>query len=201
MAEIPVSLLTKLKEGIVHRRIDYGMACLREHDQLLVNLDPRQRHAGLLVGYVAQWVDIGFDHPSRVKDLLARFPKQVRGNLPLLDYVYLRMAEGMLAMNDEASHEAVAQFDLTLSIGEDLGDKEILAVANFWKARSLRKAGEYDDALTYTIKARTLALELNYPKMAAVMRVLESWLIFQKGNSNTGRAHSAGGGRCFAGQR
>jgi tetratricopeptide (TPR) repeat protein len=183
LAKIPESLLAKLKESIADRRIDHGMACLREHEDLLAHLDPRERNAGLLVGYVAQWVDIGFDRPHRVRELLDRFPKQVRPSLALRDYVYLRMAEGMLAMNLEDSSEALANFDVTLALGEDLGDREILAVANFWKARSLRKAGEYDNALTYTLKARALALELGHPKMAAVMRVLESWLLFQKGKS------------------
>jgi tetratricopeptide (TPR) repeat protein len=184
LVKIPEGLLTKLKEGIANRHIDDGMACLREHEHLLSHLDPQEKNAGVLVGCLAQWVDIGFDRPSRVRELLDRFPKQVRPNLALKDYVNLRMAEGMLAMNSEDSSEALANFDVALALGEDLGDKEILAVASFWKARSLRKAGEYDSALTYTLNARTLALELGYPKMAAVMRVLESWLLFQKGKSS-----------------
>ncbi len=183
MVEIPENFLAKLKEGIANRRIDYGMACLREHEHLLSRLDPKQSNAGLLVGYLAQWVDIGFDRPSRVRELLDRFPKQVRPSLASRDYVHLRMAEGMLAMNSENSAEALAHFDVALALGEDLGDQEILAVANFWKARSLRKAGEYDNALAYNLKARTLALESGHPRMAAVMRVLESWLLFQKGKS------------------
>lgn len=185
MVKIPEGLLTKLKEGIANRHIDDGMACLREHEHLLSHLDPQEKNAGVLVGYLAQWVDIGFDRPPRVRELLDRFPRQVRPTLALKDYVNLRMAEGMLAMNSEDSREALANFDVALALGEDLGDQDILAVANFWKARSLRKAGEYDSALTYTLKARTLALELDYPKMAAVMRVLESWLLFQKGKSSS----------------
>jgi tetratricopeptide (TPR) repeat protein len=183
LAAVPESLLAKLKQGIVDRRIDYGMTCLQEHDHVLLRLDPKQRNAGLLVGYLAQWVDIGFDRPARVEELLSRFPKDIRADLPLSDYVYLRMAEGMLAMNHEASHEALAHFDVVLALGGDLSDKETLAVANFWKARCLRKIGEYDEALTYTLKARTLALELGYPRMAAVICVLETWLLFQKGKS------------------
>src|SRR5262249_32180735 len=143
-----------------------------------------QENCAHLLGYFAQWVDIGFGHPSRLRELLARFPKETRARLPLGEYVHLRMAEGMLAMNDEAVSEAVGHFDIVLALGGDLSDKQSLAVANFWKARCLRKVGEYHEALVFAMKASTLALELGYPKMAAVMHVLESWLIFQGGKSD-----------------
>lgn len=183
MINIPDDLLAQLKRGITHRQIDSGMRCLREHAHLLQRLNPAEKNAARLVGYFAQWVDIGYGHPSHLRDLLGKFLQEIVASLPLTEYVDLRMAQGMLAMNDEANDDALAHFDLVLALGRDLSNKETLAVANFWKARSLRKVGEYDEALVYTTKARGLALELGYPKMAAVMQVLESWLIFQGGKS------------------
>lgn len=185
LVDIPDSLLVRLKKDIVNRRIGSGLACLEEHESSLACLDPRQRNAGPLVGYLAQWVDIGFDRPARVKELLLRFTAVLRADLSLSSYIYLRMAEGMLAMAEEASSEALAHFDVVLALGQDLQDKETLAVASFWKARCLRKKGEYNEAFDYTFNARKLALELGHPKMAAVMSVLESWLLFQKGKSKT----------------
>ena len=85
-----------------------------------------------------------------------------------------------MAMKAEQSEEAVAHFDAVLMFGCDIGDTEILSVANFWKARCLRMKGEYDKALDCTSIAYGLALERGYECMAAVMRVLESWLLFQK---------------------
>jgi tetratricopeptide (TPR) repeat protein len=181
---IPDEVLAQLKRGITHREIDNGTSCLQEYEHLLAHLDPSQRNSACLLGYFAQWVDIGFGHPSRLKELLARFSKKIRAGLPLGEYVHLRMAEGMLAMNDEAVSEAVAHFEVVLALGGDLSDKQSLAVANFWKARCQRKVGEYQDALASAAKASALAVELGYPKMAAVMHVLESWLIFQGGKSD-----------------
>ena len=183
--DIPESLLARLKRDIVNRCIDSGIACLEEHESLLTNLDPRQPNAAPLVGYLAQWVDIGFDRPARIRELLLRFTAVLRADLSLSSYIYLRMAEGMLAMAEEASSEALSHFDVVLALGQDLHDRETLAVASFWKARCLRKKGEYNDAFDYTFNARKLALELGHPKMAAVMSVLESWLLFQKGKSKS----------------
>jgi tetratricopeptide (TPR) repeat protein len=64
---------------------------------------------------------------------------------------------------------------------EEIADKELVAIAHFWNARCHRKKGEYDEALKRAGAGRELAQSLGFPKMAAVMRVLESWLHFQKG--------------------
>ncbi len=86
-------------------------------------------------------------------------------------------------MAEESKEEAIRHFDFVLGLEEETDDKELLSIANFWKGRCLRMKGEYDQALAYAVKGRDLAMELRPPPMAAVMRVLESWLFFQKGNA------------------
>jgi tetratricopeptide (TPR) repeat protein len=101
--------------------------------------------------------------------------------LPLCDYIQLELAEGMVASAEEETEKAIARFDLILTLGEEaVADKQLLALAYFWKGRCKRKQGEYDSALAHCKKGRELALELGYARMAAVMQVLESWLCFQK---------------------
>jgi tetratricopeptide (TPR) repeat protein len=101
----------------------------------------------------------------------------------LQDYLYLRLAEGMIAMSAEATEEALRHLDFVLGLEEQADDKELLAIVNFWKGRCLRMKGEYELALAFAVKGRELATELGHQPMAAVMRVLESWLLFQKGNT------------------
>jgi tetratricopeptide (TPR) repeat protein len=107
----------------------------------------------------------------------------VRARLPLHDYLYLRMAEGMVAMAEESKDEALRHCDFVLSLAAETDDNELLAIANFWKGRCLRMKGEYDQALAFAVKGRELASDLGHQPMAAVMRVLESWLFFQKGDA------------------
>jgi tetratricopeptide (TPR) repeat protein len=180
--EITEDFLAQLKQDLVCRRLGRGMARLEEHRQLFTSFDPEQKNAARFAGYLAQWVDIGFQRPALVKEIVSCFSRSVRSRLPLQDYLYLRLAEGMIAMADEAKEEAIRHLDFVLGLEEQTDDKELLAIANFWKARCLRMKGEYDQALAYAVKGRELATELGHEPMAAVMRVLESWLFFQKGN-------------------
>src|SRR5712692_10029729 len=182
-AEISDEFLAQLKQDLVCRRVGRGMARLEEHRHLLTSFDPEKKNAGTFAGYLAQWVDIGFQRPALLKEIVARFSKAVRARLPLQDYLHLRMAEGMVAMAEESKEEAIGHIDFVLSLEQETDDKELLAIANFWKGRCLRMKGEYDQALTFAVKGRTLALELGHPLMAAAMQVLESWLCFQKGDA------------------
>jgi len=167
----------------VCRRVGRGMARLEEHRPLLTGFDPEKKNAGMFAGYLAQWVDLGFQRPALVKDILACFSKPVRARLPLHDYLHLRMAEGMVAMAEESKEEALQHFDFVLGLETETEDKELLAIADFWKGRCLRMKGEYDQALAFAVKGRELATLLGHQPMAAVMRVLESWLFFQKGDA------------------
>ncbi len=180
--EISDEFLAQLKEDLVCRRVGRGMGRLAEHSYLFHSLNPEQKNAARFAGYLAQWVDIGFQRPVLVREIVGRFSRAARSHLPLQDYLYLRLAEGMLAMTEEAKEEAIRHLDFVLGLEEQTDDKELLSIANFWKGRCLRMKGEYDQALAYAVKGRELALELGHEPMAAVMRVLESWLFFQKGN-------------------
>jgi tetratricopeptide (TPR) repeat protein len=182
-AEISDEFLAQLKEDLVCRHVGRGMARLEDHRHLLTSFNPEKRNAGIFAGYLAQWVDLGFERPALVKRVVGSFSKAVRARLPLYDYLQLRMAEGMVAMTDESKDEAICHLDFVLGLEPETEDKELIAIANFWKGRSLRMKGEYDQALASAVKGRNLALELGHPLMAAIMRVLESWLLFQKGDA------------------
>lgn len=182
-AEFSDEFLAQLKEDLVCRRVAQGFAKLEEQRHKLSSFDTTAKNAARFLGYLAQWVDVGFQRPSLIKENVARFSRAVRVRLPLEEYLHLRMAEGMLAMTAESTEEATRHFDFVLSFEQETDDQELLSIANFWKGRCLRMKGEYDQALAYAVKGRDLALNLGHQPMGAVMRVLESWLLFQKGNA------------------
>jgi len=145
--EIPDELLARLRENVVSRRIESGIEWFHKNRDRVLLLDPAQPNAAAFVGYFSQWIDIGYGDVGIVRELLRRFPREVRATLPLNDYVHLRLAEGMVASDEENAEEAIAHFDFILSLGEDVvADRQVLSLAHFWKARCQRKRGEYDSA-------------------------------------------------------
>jgi tetratricopeptide (TPR) repeat protein len=179
--EISASLLDGLRQDIIERRIRSGLERLDEHSELLRHLNPQSKYAAQIVWRTAQWVDIGFRDSRFLSELLERIPRDLRGWLPLRDYAALRMADAVVAMAAEEPDEAIRQFDAVLMFEHDLGDHELVAIAHFWKARCQRQRGDYEGALMHVVRSRELALACGCERMAAVMRVLESWLCFQKG--------------------
>jgi tetratricopeptide (TPR) repeat protein len=186
-SKIPESLLAQLRDDLVSRRIGNGIDRLAKYRPGLGALDPSKKNAAPLVGLLAQWVDIGFDRPQLVSDLLPRFPQVSRASLSLGDYLHLRMAEGFVAMCAEDCENAIRHFESVLSFEPEIQDKEMLAIANFWIARCQRKMGRYESALKYVVNGKQLALKLQLPKMAAIGQVLESWLRFQEGKPEEAR--------------
>lgn len=174
-------LRVDLRQDMLQRRITAGIARLDQHRSEIESLDVSVPNAGEFIWRISQWVDAGWACIDAMTSLLGRIPPGCRSALPLYDYAALRMAQGMAAMSLEDPVGAISHFTLVLALSPDLADPEIVATAHFWRARCHRKKGEYDDALDDVLRAQELAVQAGFERMAAVMRVLESWIYFQKG--------------------
>jgi tetratricopeptide (TPR) repeat protein len=179
---IDTRFLSQLEQHVAAREVEHGIANLQSSQPLIANLSPSQENSARLMAQLAIWIDIGFGGPS-LREVLKRFDSnpEVRSKLPVGDYICLRMAEGMAAMGEESMEAAIGHFDFVLGMSQELNDRFLLAIVHFWKARCLRRRGEYDEALIYTNKGKNIALALGHERMAAVMQVLEGWLLFQQG--------------------
>ena len=163
-----MDLLERLRDDLGCRRIRSGIETLEELRPQIGSLSPCSPQAGVLLGLIAQWVDAGFDSPDLLVRLLERFPAPARSSLPLLDYLHLRMAEGVVAMSQEDFDRAIAHFRFVQGLESEVDDAELLAIANFWTGRCLRKTGRYDEALAYILRGEELALSQGYLQMAAI---------------------------------
>jgi tetratricopeptide (TPR) repeat protein len=173
--------LQELRELIQQRRIGAGMSLLESVRDEFAEVSPGMCHAGVALGCLAQWVDAGFDDQGLLVELLGRFPIAARPALPVNDYVHLRLAEVLVAMRRENLQDALANLETVLAITSEIADHRLALIARLWKARCLRKAGEYDQALQSTRQGTALAEQLGLPYVAAIMRTLESWMVFQNG--------------------
>jgi tetratricopeptide (TPR) repeat protein len=177
-----IALFAQLRDDLGFRRIGHGMQTLERLRPEIEALGPGCSGSGIFLGLVAQWVDAGFDGSDLLVRLLAKYPPSARAALPLAEYMHLRMAEGVIEMSREDLDRAAVHFRFVQSLESEVPDAELLAIANFWTGRCLRKTGQYDEALVYTIRGEELALSCGYLQMAAIMQMTRSWLAFQKGN-------------------
>jgi tetratricopeptide (TPR) repeat protein len=142
-----------------------------------------EHNTGVALGTLAQWVDVGYEGGDLLSQLLARFPSDKRPSLALTDYLQLRLAEAAVAMRREDLPEALDHLRAVMVIEKDIGDSRIAVTAGLWKARCLRKSGEYEQALEVTQESMKLAEAEGLPHLAALLRTLESWMVFQRGES------------------
>lgn len=177
------TLVLELRSLLQERRIGAGIDLLEQHRDTLGEAGANGAGTGLMAGCLAQWVDAGFDDHGLLGRLLDGFSRSARQQLALADYVQLRLAEALVAMRGEELAEAQEHLETVLKIAGDLQDARIAAVAALWKARCLRKAGEYDQALEITREGIGFARSIGLTYVAAVIRTLESWLLFQKGDT------------------
>jgi len=176
-------LLPKLQSCLQERRITVGIALLETERSTLLAMRPGDPCAGETVGCLAQWLDVGFQDGGMLASILQKFDANERRGLRLAEYLQLRLAEAQVAMREEELASALGHLNTVLSLGEEAAGSEISLIATFWKARCLRKAGEYRQALEVTRDGMCLAGSLGFRPMKAVMQTLESWIVFQNGDA------------------
>ena len=174
-------LLAQLRDDLGFRRIRSGISTLERMRATIEALTPSRTRAGVLLGLLAQWIDAGFDSPRTIERLLDRFPSSARGSMPLIDYLHLRMAQGVVEMSNENFHLAMEHFRIVRQFETEVEDRELLAIAHFWTGRCLRRLGQYEEAIACINRGEELALACGYVPMAAIMQVTQSWLAFQEG--------------------
>ncbi len=178
---LSAAMLEELRRCALERRIGEGIALLEAERSGFEKLTPQQSNAGAAAGCLAEWLDLGFQDRGALQAILQRFDSHARQTLPLDEYVHLKMAEALAAMRVEELGAALKHLDMTLALCDETGDQELALLAKLWKARCLRKAGEYEQALAITRQGMLLAAELGFWPIKAVMQTLESWILFQNG--------------------
>lgn len=166
--------LAALREDVLFRRRNRATAWIAEHRDLLDTLAADHWNTPALIGLLAQWMEACDGLPEIVQKQLAKYPAPVRRCRPVLDYLSLCLADGIRFLRP-------GDFDLAVALAEDASAQDLLALAHFWKAQALHKAGDLEGALSHAAQARTLALHTDAGPLAAVAEGLEGTLHLEKG--------------------
>ena len=136
-----------------------------------------------IIARLAEWVDLGYKAEGLLKALVALISPELRAGLRTREFLELRLAEGYSAMHEEDLDRAIAQLDFVLQAEVELGSRVRAAIAHFWKGRAHRKKGEYDAAMRHVRRAREMMQSVDQHRLAAVIQIQESWLLFQAGKA------------------
>ena len=174
-------LVRWLDVWLKERQVANGFAFLKRYDSTFADVQPTEPDFAAIVVRLAQWVDLGYRDVEFLETLVKRCPPKRRAGLRISEFLQLRMAEGFCAMGAEDLDRAIELLDFVLKAEPELRDERLAAIAHFWKGRAHRKKGEYDAAMTHVVRGRELMQSIGEPKLAAVIQIQESWLLFQKG--------------------
>ena len=173
--------LKRLNDSLAARNLTEGTVALDSAAEELARLNPKMQHATDLLLCVVQWIDVGYGDHHLTDLLIKRFPAKIRQQMPLADYLRLRMAEAFRAMAAEDADHAIEILEFVMKAERELNDQKMIALAHLWMGRAHRKKGEYEIALKHIVQARKMTGALPGNAAAtAVIQIQESWLFFQK---------------------
>ena len=173
----------ELTLALRQRRIKQGLMMLDSAEAELSRITPDTPNAAGFLLLTAQWVDVGFRDYHFLEPILQHFPTPCRRKLSIDDYLRLRMVEAFRSLAAGELDYAIDTLRFVLEAQRDLPGQVPAALAHFWKGRAHRKKGEYDDSLVDIVRARELAQADHEEIFAAVIQIQESWLLFQRGET------------------
>jgi len=175
-------ILEQLQRALVRRDVHTGFELLDRAFVRTSKLDFSAPYSISLLLAVAQWIDLGYRDTAFLERLMIDLPKLHRAQIPLVDFLKLKLAEAYDDLAEERLEQCIDGLDLVLRIGGDLLGDYLLFLGNFWKGRAHRKRGDYEQAELCLSRAREAAGRAKAPKLAAVTKIHQSWLAFQNGD-------------------
>ncbi len=176
------ALLEQLQRALVRRDVRSGFDLLDHAFVKTWKVDFLAPYSIPLLLSVVQFIDLGYRDTAFFDSLMTGLPQVHRAQLPMLNFLKLRMVESFRHLADEQLEQCIDGLDLVLRIGNDLLGDYLLFLANFWKGRAHRKRGDYEQASHHLSLARAAAERAKAPKLVAVTKIHLSWVSFQNGD-------------------
>jgi tetratricopeptide (TPR) repeat protein len=170
-----------LEELLLCRNVKEGFRLLDSATNVFDRIDPKDTAGIALALSLAQWVDLGYRDLHFLEKVMQQLPNR-SSDLPFVDVIRLNLLESYRSLATENSDNAILCLERCLW-AVDLLPPSLIFVAHFWKGRTHRKKGDYANAALHILAARECAEALGRPKLIAVTKIHESWLVFQHGET------------------
>ncbi len=178
----PPAYLAVLEEAIVTREAAVGFRVLDESEAAIAETEASAPHASALLLCLAQWIDLGYTRTSGFERLYEGLALLDAKSLPVIDYLRWHMVQSFHAVSREDLNRALHHLEVVQLAGEDVLPPYLKFLSHYWKGRWHRRRGEYERAFEHIKAAQAQAHEFRAPRLVAVTKIHESWLVFQKGD-------------------
>jgi tetratricopeptide (TPR) repeat protein len=176
-----LDLHINLEELLLSRNVKEGFRLLDRATDVLGVIQQEDRHGIALALSLAQWVDLGYRDLHFLEKIMKNLPAR-SPDLPFVDVTRLHLLDAYHSLATEDLDQSILCLERSLS-GVEILPPAIVFVTHFWKGRVHRKKGDYANAALHMLAARQCAEGLNRPKLVAVTKIHESWLVFQHGET------------------
>ena len=109
-----MALTNKLEAALLQRDIHKGFSLLDATLGAGTTIDVASPGGLALLLATAQWTDLGYRSLEFFEDLATKLPKLDRAQLPVLDFIRLRMTEAYRCLASEQLGEAIDTLELVL---------------------------------------------------------------------------------------
>ncbi len=175
------TLHCRLEELLLCRNVKEGFRLLDNATNVFDRIDPKDTAGIALALSLAQWVDLGYRDLHFLEKVMKQLPSR-SSDLPFVDVIRLHLLEAYRSLATENSDNAILCLERCL-LGAEMLPLSLIFVTHFWKGRTHRKKGDYANAALHILAARECAEALGRPKLIAVTKIHESWLVFQHGET------------------
>ena len=177
----PIDLHARLEEFLLSRNVKDGFRLLDSTSDVLEGVGLQSGVGIALALCLAQWIDLGYRDLHFLKKIMENVPAR-SADLPFVDVIRLQLVKAYHSLATEDSDQAILLLERSLA-GVDILPSSLIFVTHFWKGRAHRKKGDYANAALHIQAARRCAETLGRPKLVAVTKIHESWLVFQHGET------------------
>jgi tetratricopeptide (TPR) repeat protein len=176
-----LDLHISLEELLLSRNVKEGFRLLDSATDVFDAIQPQDRHGIALALSLAQWIDLGYRDLHFLEKVMKNLPAR-SPDLPFVDVTRLHLLNAYHSLATEDLDQSILCLERSLS-GVDMLPPALVFVTHFWKGRVHRKKGDYANAALHMLAARQCAEALGRPKLVAVTKIHESWLVFQHGET------------------
>ena len=172
-------IVGKLEQLLTSRNVPMAFQFFDEYDRFSKEAEKDEAFAALVL-CAAQLHDLGYRDLDWLEGLQRRLPNRTQ-EMTVSSFTRSELIDAYLSFATDQTDAAIERLSRVLHYSRTTAPAHLLFIAHFWKGRAHRQKGEYETAYIHIAEAQVIAAAMKAPRLVAVTKIHESWLVFQVG--------------------